>query len=211
MFDRELLGLVAASPTGVAAAMAVLGSVALLAMRSLSTGTTIVAVTGALPVLASVTVAGHGAAAARVLGRALVGIHLLAAAFWIGSLWPLLDVARRASPREATEVLHRFGSVAQGVVAVLVAAGLGLALLLLDSVQALWSTPYGRLLSIKLLLVAGLLALAALNRLRLVPHFAAGSPTAPAALARSIHVECVVAALIVVAAALLTTYSTPFT
>lgn len=211
MFDRNLLGMVASSPVGFATAFAAIGWVLLMFVLGFGPIAAVAAAAGGAMVISALTVAGHGAAAAPVLGRMLVGIHLLAAAFWIGALWPLLQVARLSPPREAAEVFQRFGTIAVAVVGVLMAAGIGLALLLLGSVEALWATAYGRILSTKLVLVAALLLLAALNRLRLVPRFAAGSASAPAALARSIRAECAIASLIIIATAMLTTYTTPFT
>jgi putative copper resistance protein D len=211
MLNRELLGMVAGSPVGIATGLAAAGWILLMFVLARGLFTTITAATGGVLVIAALTVAGHGAAEAPILGRMLVGIHLIATAFWIGALWPLLQVARHAPRSEAAEVLHRFGTTALVMVGMLVAAGIGLALLLLGNVEALWSTAYGRVLSTKLVLVAALMALAALNRLRLVPRFAAGADSAPVGIARSIRAECAIASLVVVATAILTTYTTPFT
>ena len=56
---------------------------------------------------------------------------------------------------------------------VLVASGLALTYVQLDRPDALWTTDYGIVLSIKLFLVLALLALAASNRYLLVPRLAA--------------------------------------
>lgn len=210
MIDRELLGMLAATPTGTATAMAAAGALLLLLVLARGVAATVAAAAGGVLLIAAVTVAGHAAAEAPVVGRALVGIHLIAASFWIGALWPLLQAARHAPPSEAATVLQRFGHVALVMVGLLVAAGVGLVVLLLGSLEMLWTTAYGRILLAKLVLVAGLLSLAALNRLRLVPRFSSGCTRAAVALERSIQAECVVAMLIVTATAVLTTYATPF-
>lgn len=211
MLDGELLGMVASSPAGSGAAMALVGWALMLSVLVGKRVAAIGALTGGVLVVAALTVAGHAAATAPVLGRILVGVHLLAAAFWAGALWPLLQVARSAPRSDAAAVLVRFGLIAVWMVGGLVLAGVGLAALLLSSVEALWATSYGRILLTKLVLVAALLSLAALNRLRLVPQFSTERDDAPAQLERSIRAEVVLAVLIIVATAMLTTFATPFT
>jgi copper transport protein len=90
----------------------------------------------------------------------------------------------------ALPVVNRFSIAAIPVVVILALAGLTLAVIQLESFGALVTTRYGIILSIKLVLVAILLGLAALNRFRLTPalvHGAAGP------LSRSILLECAVA------------------
>jgi hypothetical protein len=80
-------------------------------------------------------------------------LHLWCGAFWLGALWPLLQVARHDDPLTAA-LAARFGRIALYLVGVLLAAGALLACRLLGSLAALWSSDYGRMLSLKLLLVA---------------------------------------------------------
>ncbi len=72
----------------------------------------------------------------------------------------------------------------------------------------LWRTAYGQLLSVKLLLVVGLMGLAAKNRFTLVPQLI-GSPEIATRLARSIRPEMLLALLILVATAYLSTLVGP--
>lgn len=210
MLDVELLTMVAASPVGMASAMGAGGSILLLFVRAGRPATTALSVLGGVIIVASVAVAGHGAAKDPILGRALVGVHLAAAAFWIGSLWPLLKVTRTRPGPEAAVVLERFGQVAIVVVGVLLAAGTGLAVILLENLADLWQTRYGAILVAKLAVVCALVALAALNRQRLVPDLARGVAGGQTRLMRSIRAEIALASLIIVLTAVLTTYSTPF-
>lgn len=210
MLDVELLAMVASSPVGLASAMAAAGSVLLLLVRAGRPVATALSVLGGAIIVASVTVAGHGAAKDPILGRALVGLHLAAAAFWIGSLWPLLKLTRTRPGPEAAAVLERFGQVATVVVGGLLAAGTGLAVILLENLSDLWQTRYGAILVAKLAVVCALLVLAALNRQRLVPALARGAAGGQARLMRSIRAEIVLAGLVIVLTAGLTTYSTPF-
>jgi copper resistance protein D len=111
----------------------------------------------------------------RILHMSADGAHLLAAGTWLGgllSLGYLLMLARRSPPEHAADAraaLVRFSGIGSIVVATLVGSGLINAWLLVGSVDKLATTPYGQLLLVKLCLFFGMLALAALNRLFLVP------------------------------------------
>lgn len=208
MRDSELLSMVAASPVGWAAAMAAAACVALL-FTARAQGS-VVSLAGAALLLASLTVGGHAAAQDPLGGRVLVLLHLAGAAFWAGSLGPLLWIARDRPGSEAAAVLERFGRVAIGAVGAVVAAGIALAIVLLGSITDLWQTPYGLVLLAKLAAVVALLGLAALNRQRLVPALAQGAPDARSGLLRSIRAEIMLVILILATTAVLTTYTTPF-
>ncbi|WP_175488782.1 CopD family protein [Modicisalibacter muralis] len=106
-------------------------------------------------------------------------------------------------------ILERFGDYARFIVAGLVIAGTTLAWLLLGSVTNLVTTPYGRLFSLKLIAVAGLLSLAAVNRRRLVPRLRAQEAGAISALKRSIGSELVVVIVILMVTASFTTFTGP--
>jgi copper transport protein len=122
----------------------------------------------------SLAITGHAATAApQWLTRPSLFLHGIAVAYWVGALAPLATMARRRAGT-LTYVLNRFSAVAVPVVGMLVLTGLGLAVIQLGRFGALIETGYGILLSIKLVLVALLLALAALNRFYLTPIVAAG-------------------------------------
>jgi putative copper resistance protein D len=152
---------------------------------------------------------GHARAAAQAAAPLLLGVHVLAAAFWLGALGPLAIQARRREPLELGAVAARFGRIAMALVAVLLAAGAAVLWILLGSVSELWTSGYGRLACAKIALVACLLALAAWNKLRLVPRIAAGDPLAVRSLRRSLRAEMVVAGLILLITAALTTLAGP--
>jgi copper transport protein len=138
----------------------------------------------------SLATSGHAATAApQWLNRPAVFLHGVGAAFWVGALAPLTAMAHR--PTEGLlVVLNRFSRAAVPVVAVLVLAGLTLAVGQLQSFRALIETKYGLILSIKIALVIVLLGLAALNRFRLTPALAA-DPSNTRPLVRSMLLECV--------------------
>lgn len=137
----------------------------------------------------SLAASGHAASAPpEVLTRPAVFIHGMAVAFWLGALAPLVALIR-TSGGKALPVVNRFSRAAMPVIGLLALTGLTLAVIQLESFGALVQTRYGIILSIKLVLVAALLSLAALNRFRLTPALARdGSATTP--MTRSILIEC---------------------
>jgi len=167
------------------------------------------ALAGAALAATSFAWVGHARAAAQGATPLLLGVHVLAVAFWLGALGPLAILARRVEPRRLGAVAARFGRIALAFVGVLVAAGAAVLWILLGSVSELWTSSYGWLACAKIALVACLLALAAWNKLRLVPRIVAGDPLAVRSLRRSIRAEMVVAGLILLITAALTTVAGP--
>jgi copper transport protein len=140
----------------------------------------------------SLAMTGHAATAPpEMLTRPAIFLHGLGAAFWIGALAPLAALVSK--PTIATlAVVNRFSRIAALAVGLLALTGLALAIIQLERPSALVETRYGLILSIKLVLVTVLLALAGLNRFRLTPALVRGERAAPA-LRRSILLECVIA------------------
>jgi copper transport protein len=144
----------------------------------------------------SLAMTGHAATAPpEALTRPAIFLHGLGVTIWIGALAPL--VALVSEPTTATlPVVNRFSRIAALAVGVLALTGLALAIVQLEKPVALVETRYGLILSIKLALVTGLLALAALNRFRLTPALAlalARDETGTPALKRSILLEGAIA------------------
>lgn len=104
--------------------------------------------------------------------------HLLATCAWIGGLPALLVavlVVRRAAmaPQGTlTQLVARFTAMATAAVIVLAATGTLAALRHLSAIGELWTTAYGRALSVKLGLFALLLAAGGVNRWWLHPRLA---------------------------------------
>ncbi len=136
----------------------------------------------------SLAATGHAASASpELVTRPAIFLHGVAVAFWIGALAPLFVLVSKPAAT-ALPILNRFSRLAVPVVIGLVLTGLLLAIIQLGSLAALTQTKYGVILSIKLGLVAGLLALAGLNRVRLTPALAKDRRAAPA-LRHSIMLE----------------------
>ena len=145
---------------------------------------------------------GHASAAhPQGLTRPAVFLHAVGIAFWAGALMPLA-AAFAAKGTDAVAALGRFSKVIPLAVLPLVAAGTVLALIQLGSIEALWSTAYGRLLLLKLILLAPLFVLAAINRFRLTKPAAWGDPRAIRWLRRVIRVELALVLAIFAVAAL---------
>lgn len=129
----------------------------------------------ALLLVASFALTGHAATAPpRWLAAPALAVHVLAATFWVGSLLPLL-LALRLERDGAVAVVQRFsGAATVAVPAVLLAGAILTAIQLDGDWRALWLSEWGQRLLVKLALVAGLLVIAAVNRLWLTPAVVAG-------------------------------------
>jgi copper transport protein len=150
----------------------------------------LLALPASLIALGSLALTGHALTAGPLwLTLPLLAIHVLIAAFWLGSLWPLWQAVARRRPEAALALLRRFSSIAAPAVLLLIAAGAAIAFLQLDRLGDLLSTAYGLRLAFKLAFVLLLLLMAALNRLWLTPALAAGRASAPHRLRASIGLE----------------------
>ncbi|SEL04368.1 putative copper resistance protein D [Roseovarius nanhaiticus] len=204
--DPVMLGFVWESPLGTAALWQAGGALMIIAWLMRGRVGLGIALLGTLLIGLSFTFVGHSLGDPPALLAGLLTAHLLAAAFWVAALPPLF---RAVQDTGGAALLHRFGHIAAVTVSVLVAAGLVFAWLMTGSLVGLFTTAYGWTLLAKLALVAGLMALAALNKWRLVPALATGMPRAGIRLRRSILVEAIAVALILLATAALTSVTTP--
>lgn len=103
-------------------------------------------------------------------GQLAIALHVMAFAYWIGSLLPLYWLSLHQSGKQLQWHMARFGDHARLILLVLLLAGGLMLWQLLHSPSELLQTPYGLSLLLKLLLVAGLMAIAAHNRFALVPQ-----------------------------------------
>jgi putative copper resistance protein D len=168
---------------------------------------------------AFLSLAGHAAAAESRAGLAVANsaVHLLAAGVWIGGLWPLAALLRRASASEGSDArayavlaVRRFSAAALAAVLVLAVSGAINAALYVGDLPGLLGTDYGRLLLVKLAILVPALGIAWLNR-RTLPALsgnadAVGRP-AMRRLATFMAVEGALALLLIAVVALLV--STP--
>jgi putative copper resistance protein D len=210
MADMSLLRFALESSEGQSALVRTSGLIFVLALAAPSFAGSVIATLGAIVVAASFAFTGHSLSLERgVLPQALVTVHLLGISYWLGAFYPLRSIAYRSDPPGVARIMKRFGDIAVYVVAVLFAAGFVLLWIFLESPLALFESDYGRALAIKLLFVAGLLGLATVNRFVLTPALLHGDISALPRLRNSITVELLLAALILVMTAGLTTVTGP--
>ena len=167
-----------------------------------------------LPVGAALVFAGAGLGGhtqgmeAPGINPFLVSVHVAIAAFWITAplvLWPRTAIS--------DDVLHmrlqRFSRIALWCVPVLFASGLWLAWRLAGSVETLTSQAYGQLLLLKLVLASAALGLGAFNRFRVTGQVTAQAARARALLRRTLILDSLLFAGIVLAIAAATTLTGP--
>jgi copper transport protein len=142
-------------------------------------------------------VSGHAAGVNPAwYGIGLDAVHLLAAGLWAGGIAALAVLRPPGGWRsgEARVLLARFTPVALGAFTVTVVAGGLEAITQLGSIQALFGTAYGRVLLVKMALVALMLPLSAMAWRLKRPH---------------VRIEAALAAGVIAAAALLASFPTP--
>jgi putative copper resistance protein D len=167
---------------------------------------------GSALLLVTIAFSGHSRMQSGALGWAHVfadALHLMAAGAWIGGLLALLLALRlRRLGREgvAAGVLEQFSGMGYYAVAVLVLTGVLKSWLLVGGPGGLFATPYGWVLDAKLVLFAGMGALALSNRLWITPALEA-RPDDPSLwlhrLRRQVTLEFALGLLVLAAAGLL--------
>ena len=147
-----------------------------------------------LALLLAPTMAGHAFRAwdGRPLSIAADLVHVVAAAFWIGGILQLALLLRGGRDDRAVK---RFSLFALPAVILVAGSGIASAIVELTAVSQLWSTGYGQALLAKTALFVVLVALGWASR---------GALGEPARLRRSVRIELVLLALVVVAVAVLT-------
>jgi copper transport protein len=125
----------------------------------------------ALGFVSGLSLSGHSAADAGSSWKSELAdwAHLSAACLWIGGLVQLVVVVWPLVPELRRPALLAFSRLATVCVGVLLLAGVYLAILRLPNVSDLWTTGYGRILLVKIVLVALAFAWGGLHKLRAVP------------------------------------------
>lgn len=210
VWDPEMLSLLWQTKSGLMLKVQVAGLLVLLAGLTLGAFGLVVSAFGGLVTLLAFATIGHVADGGDWLIRAVLVLHLSAAAMWFGVLIPLYRLAgdpKRLS--DAASLGARFGRLAVWVLPVLLLAGVAMTYVLVGAPAAVTGTPYGRVLLAKTAIVILLLGLGAANKLRFVPALARGDATAAVHLRCSIAVEWIGFAAIFALTATLTTSLSP--
>jgi putative copper resistance protein D len=140
--------------------------------------------------VAALAFAGHAAAGDGAEGAIHLTadvLHLAAATAWVGALVPLAIVLAAANNDPSALVVARtatlrFSTLGIASVGAVLATGIVNTFALAGTWAALFGTVYGRILLVKIALFLAMLAIAAVNRMRLTPQFVAGGAAASPAL-----------------------------
>lgn len=133
-------------------------------------------------------------------------LHLVSAAVWVGGLAALAFVVWPSAPSLRARAFLGFARLAVGLVGVMVLAGAYLALVRLPALSDLWESDYGRLLLVKLAIVAVALSWGALHHVVVRPRLEAGEQPR---VRPSLVGETCVAVAVLLAAAVLTNAAPP--
>lgn len=169
----------------------------------------------------SIAVGGHASSAdPPAAAVASDFVHLLAGAAWVGGMgqitWAWAPLVRRGAEVRMSavrSVLPRFGRLALPAFLVVAGSGLVTAVIQLGSVSALWTTGYGRVLTVKIALVAALALASYGHAFRLRPRLAVPGPRRDGKAERLhwrlLRAEPAIAVVVLAAAALLVTFPLP--
>ena len=184
------------------------GGACLIALGAL-TGWRLLLLVGVLGVSASFGLTGHSQGLAQpVPAQTAVALHVALAGFWVAA--PLTLFPRSSlAPEALHKRLERFSAIAIAAVPLLIVLGIWLAWSIAGGVEALYSTPYGRLLLFKLGAAVAAFTLGAINQRVLTERVRRDPGTGRALLGRSLLVEALLFAAIVLAIAAATTVAPP--
>jgi len=176
-----------------------------------------IAVLASLALALSLALSGHAVATPHRTALAVVAdvIHVLSAGGWLGTLLAVvlagipavLAGARETRGAQIATLVRLFSPVALTCAAALVITGVIAAWLHLGSLPALWSSSYGQVLILKLVLVAIVVAFGAFNWRVLRP--ALGSETAAVGIRRSAARELTVGLFVLIVTAVLVALPPP--
>jgi copper transport protein len=160
----------------------------------------------ALFFIAGLSVSGHDAVDPGSTWKSELAdwVHISAASLWIGGLVSLAVCVWPAAPELRREVFFRFSRLATGLVALVLAAGIYLAIVRLPRLHDLWTQGYGQVLLVKLSLVACALAFGAVHHFLVRPRLATAGDGFMTRVGRSLKAELAVGLAILLAAAVLT-------
>jgi putative copper resistance protein D len=164
--------------------VAVAASLGMVARERVSTTIAWICLVAAAALLGALAWAGHGLDGDGIAARFHVvadAVHLVVSGVWPFGLAPfaaaLLMLRKKTDSsrwNDTSALTRRFSAVALICVGLLTLTGLVNSWFMLPSVSSLWRSGYGRVLSVKILLFAGMVVLAAVNRLAFRPRLAAG-------------------------------------
>jgi len=169
-----------------------------------------VLIAGATLAIGSFLVTGHAATAPPAwLMAPVVGVHLLATAFWIGAFRPLLLSTRQLSAADSGALMQRFSNFAVPAVIVVLISGTAISLKQLGSPAKLFDNDYGTVLLTKIILVLVIIGIAAYNKINLTPRLIANDVAGVSKIKRTITLELMLYVIVLAAASALTVTTPP--
>jgi copper transport protein len=122
---------------------------------------------GVVALAATFSGTSHAAASGTITERLVDSTHVLTAGIWAGGLIALATASMTRAEKPGPRAFTAFSRLAMWSVLILVATGTVNAWYRLDTIDALWRSDYGLLLSLKLVIVAIALGAAVYSRHRL--------------------------------------------
>lgn len=206
--DSVMLSAIFLSSVGAATGLQIAGAGLLLCSPADDASTRATQLSNAALVTASFAFNGHAAADDFTTGL-VAFVHVSLAAWWVGSLWLLHDACSRGEAIDVVALVKRFSAMAFGLVGGLVIAGLLLVGSLVEFDNDPWLSGYGQLLAVKIGIAVAALAFASYNKFHLTARLAAGDELAERSLHRAIRAELFCIGGVLIATAILTTYTSP--
>ncbi len=161
-------------------------------------------------------VSGHaGQTSPRGIAIPVDWIHIASGAVWVGGLIGLLVIGATLRVPGLVRVVPRFSNVAFVSVMALIGAGIGNSLFHLPTLASLWETSYGKMVLIKIGVLAVAMLVASGNLLRNAPRLRAAQQRpdlvegAASSLRKLVSVEVVLVVGTIFCAALLTSLAPP--
>lgn len=207
--DPMMLAMVWDSPLGTSISLRLIGlGLVLLILVTGRAGRGLAAL-GVCIVALSFVLRGHALEEPRLILGALITLHILGVAFWIGAFVPLYRIAGGTNARSAGTIAHEFGSNALWVVGLLTGVGAITLWMLTGNIFEAIYTPYGQFFALKLTMFAAVMGFAAWNKLRLTPALLRQDRSASTKLRQSVRLEAALIGAILITTAALTTVSAP--
>ena len=205
MFNTEMLALLWSTPVGTTFLYRIVGLSILSFSLFMSRIWLWLSALGGIIALWSFVYSGHISSQDQILLDIALSLHLIFIAIWIGILAPLkqFTIELETWPK-AVSLGHKFGFIAMFTVPGLIVLGIYMGYKLVGSFDLLLNSNYGQVLILKVIIVAFVLLLAAINKLRLIPQLQANKPNAAHTLVKFISLEWLIILVILATTAVLT-------
>jgi copper transport protein len=160
--------------------------------------------------LVAASLGSHASADQQLRGVSLAAdmLHLAMGAVWVGGLVGFLHTVWGRTAQQVAAVVLRFTPWALASVGVLLATGIWASWRHVPAWSDLWNDPYGRLVSLKVLLLGVLVLIGAYNKEVLGPRMRRGA-TSPAFFRRVVQVEALTMVCVLAAAGVLASTAPP--